>query len=132
MKVIVHNHLPTRDASPTVQAAIERQAARKADAERGEAEAEKLSTRLKALRNEVKRKTKKVEGGYLVGAPLGYQWSGVADLISKAKAAFGLAAQNSNLGYEGSDYYRWLQKARSELPEAEERLAALERQGAAF
>jgi hypothetical protein len=117
--------LKLRDSSEAMQGFIQRQAARKAKADVGIVEAEKLAARLKAVRQDIKRKTK-AAGGYLVAGPQSYQLSDADARVSSARAGFGLAINNISSAYPGGDYDKWMANGADALKLAEDRVSSLE------
>lgn len=120
MKVVIHNHLPTRDASPEMQAFLERKAAKIAEAKAGEARMDQLLARVKVAKKIIKKRGDTPYNGYAAGAER---------YVTGARAMFGLAINSLN---NGAMYKHEEMMAKTVEPEkiANEATQAIERQAA--
>lgn len=117
MTTHIHVHRRARDASPEMQAFMQRMAAaRKAAAQEAEREADGLVQRYKDAVKRAKAVEKKSGRSVL---PVSY--SDVGHTATMARASFSLAGSRGN-----EEYDKWMQDGRTKLQEARTRLERLE------
>ncbi len=119
-RVVIHNHLPARDASEGVKGMMERKAAMVAQAKAGEDRMTGLLARVAAARKALKKRGETPHNGYAAQSD---------HMVKQARASFSLVINELN---NGALYKFEEMMAKTKEPErlANEAVASIERQAA--